>query len=35
MLSWVIEEWNEAVFRFLALPAQKLGFLIFILKTKT
>ena len=26
MLSWVIEEWNEADFRFLDLPAQKLGF---------
>ena len=26
MLSWVIEERNEADFRFLDLPAQKLGF---------
>ena len=29
ILSWVIEEWNEADFRFLDLPAQKLGFYIF------
>ena len=27
MLSWVIEEWNNADFRFLAFPALKLGFL--------
>jgi len=27
MLSWVIEEWNEADFRFLDLTAQKLGFI--------
>jgi hypothetical protein len=27
MLSWVIEEWNNADFRFLTLLAQKLGFL--------
>jgi hypothetical protein len=27
MLSWVIEERKEADFRFLALPAQKLGLL--------
>jgi len=29
MLSWVIEEWNNADFRFLTLLAQKLGFFIF------
>ena len=27
ILSWVIEKWNEADFRFLALPAKKHGFL--------
>ena len=32
MLSWVIEEWNDANFRFLALLASKLGFLYFQIK---
>jgi len=32
MLSWVIEEWNDAEFRFLALLAWKLGFCIFEIK---
>ena len=31
MLSWVIEEWNEADFRFLDLPAQKLVFYFYFL----
>jgi len=34
MLSWVIEEWNNADFRFLALFAQKLGFLILKRKNR-
>jgi hypothetical protein len=28
MLPLIIEKWNDAYFRFLVLPAQKLGFLI-------
>jgi len=32
MLSWVIEEWNDAEFRVLVLPAWKLGFYIFEIK---
>ena len=35
MLSWVIEEWNDAEFRFLALPARKLGFYIFEIEEYT
>ena len=30
--SWVIEEWNDAEFRVLVLPAWKLGFYIFEIK---
>jgi len=35
MLSCVIEEWNDAGFRFLALPTWKFGFLILKTKTKS
>ena len=34
MLSWVIEEWNDVDFRFLALPARKLGFLFLKRKNR-
>ena len=35
MLSWVIEEWNNKDFRFLALPTQKLGLLYFEIKEQS
>ena len=34
MISWVIEELNDADFRFLAFPAQKLGFLFLKRKNR-